>query len=90
MEHHRKFSETGPCHDRPKCIKVLHLIIDGEAGEEDEVYFYEHINQCMDCSMYYKLEQTIRNALRKKMKKKVVPEDFILQLKAKVRESINS
>lgn len=83
-------TDPGPCKDREKCIEVLHLIIDGEADEDDEAYFYNHINKCLHCSMYYKLEQTIRTALRRKLKKLVAPESFINELRMKVKGSINT
>ncbi len=90
MKNQDKFDGTDFCLDRDKCIQVLHLIIDGEASDEDELYFYNHINQCLQCSQYYRLEQTIRVALRKKMKKKMAPEDFINEIRAKFKESIKS
>ena len=90
MKDEDKLDNSEFCLDRDKCIRVLHLIIDGEAGNEDEKHFYKHINQCLPCSQYYRLEQTIRIALRKKMKKKVAPEDFINEIRAKVKESIKS
>jgi anti-sigma factor (TIGR02949 family) len=85
-----KLNESEFCLDRDKCIGVLHLIIDGEANDEDEAYFYNHINQCLHCSQYYRLEQTIRVALRKKLKKKVAPEDFINEIRSKFKDSIKS
>ena len=90
MKDKDKSHESEFCLDRDKCIQVLHLIIDGEANENDEEYFYNHINQCIHCSQYYRLEQAIRVALRKKMKKKVAPEDFINEIRNKFKESIKS
>jgi anti-sigma factor (TIGR02949 family) len=90
LRHKDKLNEADFCLDRDKCIQVLHLIIDGEASDEDEVYFYDHINQCIHCSQYYRLEQTIRVALRKKMKKKIAPENFINEIRNKFKDSIKS
>jgi anti-sigma factor (TIGR02949 family) len=75
-----------PCIDQEKCNQVLHLVIDGEATHEEEDYFYSHILQCMDCSHYFMLEQTIRDALRNKVDKKQAPEDFISQLRMKIKK----
>jgi len=90
LENKKNHSNSPYCKDRDKCIEVLHLIIDGEAGNTEEEYFYNHINQCMHCSQYYQLEQTIRVALRKKMKKKVAPEEFINEIRLKFRELMKS
>lgn len=74
------------CLDREKCSEILHLIIDGEATIKDEDYFYNHIRHCLDCSRYYMLEQTIRNAIRNKIDRKLAPEDFIRQLRIKIKD----
>ena len=79
-----------PCSDREKCAEVLHVIIDGEATHEEEVYFNDHISQCNDCSHYYLLEQTIRNALRKKIDRKLAPDDFIHHIRLKIKEAQHS
>jgi hypothetical protein len=76
-----------PCPDRDKCSEVLHLIIDGEASLEEEEYFHNHILQCVDCSHYYLLEQSIRNAIRNKINRKIAPDDFIHQIRMKIKES---
>ncbi len=75
-----------PCTDRERCNVVLQLVIDGEATHEEEDYFYSHILQCLDCSHYYLLEQTIREKLRDSVNKKEAPEDFIRQLRMKIKE----
>lgn len=79
-----------PCEDHEHCIEVLNLIIDGEANEEEVEFFNSHIKECLLCSQYYSLEQTIREAIRKKLEKKEAPEDFIDELRNKVKESIRS
>ena len=76
-----------PCIDREKCNQVLHLVIDGEATHEEIDYFHNHITQCLDCSHYYLLEQTIREALRNKIDKKEAPEEFIDQIRMRIKQS---
>ena len=76
-----------PCSDRKKCDEILHLIIDGEATREEEEYFQNHILQCVDCSHYYILEQSIRFALRNKINRKIAPEEFIHQIRMKIKET---
>jgi hypothetical protein len=76
-----------PCSDREKCTEVLHLIIDGEATHEEEDYFFNHILQCVDCSHYYLLEKSIREAIRNKIDRKLAPEEFIHQVRMKVKGS---
>ncbi len=79
-----------PCEDHEYCINVLNLIIDGEANEEEVSFFNSHIKECLQCSEYYSIEQTIREAIRKKLEKKEAPDDFIHALRNKVKGSIRS
>jgi anti-sigma factor (TIGR02949 family) len=76
-----------PCPDHEKCIHVINLVIDGEANEDEEVFFYKHIRDCLHCAQYYKLEQSIREAIRKKLEVKEAPEELIVELRKKVKDS---
>ena len=78
----------GPCKDHEKCIHIINLIIDGEANEEEETFFYAHIQDCLHCAQYYKLEQYIREAIRKKLILKEAPEDLIQEVRQKVKDAI--
>ncbi len=86
IEKDKKMDEK-PCVDHEYCIKVLNLIIDGEANEEETDFFNTHIKDCLQCSEYYSIEQVIREAIRNKMKSKEVPEEFINEIRHKVKSS---
>ena len=77
-----------PCTDHEKCIHVMNLIIDGEANKDEEAFFYSHIQDCLHCSQYYKMEQSIREAIRKKLEVKEAPEELIKEVRQKVKDSI--
>ena len=79
-----------PCEDHDYCIRVLNLIIDGEANEAEQVFFNTHVKECLKCSQYYTIDQAIREAIRKKLEKKEAPEDLIHSLRNKIKESIRS
>ena len=78
----------GPCEDHDKCFHIINLIIDGEASEDETAYFYSHIQDCLHCAQYYKLEQSIREAIRKKLKIKEAPDELIQEVRQKVKDSI--
>jgi anti-sigma factor (TIGR02949 family) len=77
----------GPCKDHEKCIHVVNLIIDGEADKDEEAFFYKHIRDCLHCAQYYKLEQSIRETIRKKLEVKEAPEELIVELRKMVKDS---
>ena len=71
----------------PRCIELLELITDGEASPEEEKQFSKHINDCLPCFETYNLEKSIKDMLRNKLEKKQVPEDLILSIKEKIRNT---
>lgn len=85
-----KKNNDKPCLDHEECIRVLNLIIDGEANKKEQVFFHTHIQDCLHCSHYYTVEQSIREAIRKKLTKKEAPEDLIQSVRDKLKESIRS
>jgi anti-sigma factor (TIGR02949 family) len=76
-----------PCGDHDYCIRVLNLIIDGEANESEKNFYNTHVKECLQCSEYYTIDQAIREAIRKKLEKKEAPEELIHLLRIKVKES---
>jgi len=76
-----------PCPDHEKCSHVINLVIDGEANKDEVAFFYEHIRDCLHCAQYYKLEQSIREAIRKKLEVKEAPEELIIELRRRVKDS---
>ena len=79
-----------PCADHEKCIGVLNLIIDGEANKEEKDFFHSHISDCLQCTEYYTIERSIRDAIRKKLEIIEAPNDLIQDLRNKIKESIKS
>jgi anti-sigma factor (TIGR02949 family) len=79
----------GPCADHDRCIHVVNLIIDGEANKEEEAFFYSHIRDCLHCAQYYKLEQSIREIIRKKLEVKEAPAELINEVRQKVKDTLH-
>jgi len=70
-----------------RCLELLELITDGEASPEEERQFRKHIDDCLPCLETYNLEKSIKEMLRNKLEKKQVPEDLILSIKEKIRNT---
>jgi anti-sigma factor (TIGR02949 family) len=81
-------NEDSPCPDHEKCIHVINLIIDGEANAEEEAFFNSHVRDCLHCAQFYKLEQSIREAIRKRLEIMEAPEELIRLVREKVKESL--
>lgn len=85
---HKMKNVKRPCADHDRCINVVNLIIDGEANEEEEAFFYSHIRECFHCAQFYKLEQSIRKAIRDYLEIKEAPEELIMEVRKMVKESL--
>lgn len=73
------------CDQRSSFKKILPLIVDGEAGQEDKLFFENHVKNCVICAKEYQLELSIKNALKTKLEKKLVPDELIEDIRLKVR-----
>ena len=85
---HKMKNVERPCVDHERCINVINLIIDGEANEEEEAFFYSHIRDCFHCAQFYKLEQSIRKAIRDYLEIKEAPQELIREVRKMVKESL--
>ncbi len=75
------------CLDSEKCLKLLQLILDGEASEFETHYFNSHIEDCMSCFEHYNLEKTIRQVLKTKIEKRPVPAELIQSIRSKISQT---
>jgi len=78
--------DLGICKDE-ECNRLLQLILDGEASENDEKTFFQHIKNCSYCYNGYKLEKSIRKLIRTKMRKESVPADLVDSIKLKIQST---
>lgn len=69
------------CQDLKKCLEVLDLILDNEATLEDQVFFNEHIEECIVCFSQYNIEKQIRELIRTKVRKQPVPQELVSAIK---------
>jgi len=63
------------------CKDVLHLVIDGEANDEEVKYLHEHIEECAPCFNHYKIDKSVKEVLKHKMEHRPVPSDLIKNIR---------
>ncbi len=74
------------CSDFEKCFKILNLILDEEASENQELFFRQHIEKCMICFAHYNVEKQLRQLLKTKVNRQPVPEILAKEIKLKIFE----
>ena len=71
------------CSHQPDCMKLIQRILDKEASAEEEVRFLANKDQCMPCQEGYKLEISLRNALKSNCKSSC-PSGLIESIRSKI------
>ena len=76
--------------NRPNCMEMLQLILDGEASPEQQEYFKAHMDQCMPCFKSYSLDMTIKELLRTRCCNDSVPAELVEQIKMQISQNTTS
>lgn len=75
------------CPDEQNCLKVLELVLDNEASEEEVEKYFEHVNQCWTCYENYNLEKSIRELIKTKCEQRTVPEDLANKIRQQIQNA---
>ncbi len=70
--------------DHNECLRILHLVLDGEANQEETAIFQEHLQNCMPYYEIYNLDQVIRDRLKKNCKDKRLPAELKEEIKSRI------
>jgi len=65
-------------------IRVMDLVLDGEASEEEEEYFKNHIDSSDDCLKHFDGEKDFRTFFKEKCACVQIRKDIIEKIKAKL------
>lgn len=69
---------------QPNCAKVVSLldqIVDGEATEEDRIYFFTHVETCKPCFEAHQKHQRLKEVLKEHIQRKAVPANLLFSIK---------
>ena len=72
------------CSDFDKCLRILNLLLDDEADETEEEFFFSHIDKCIVCFSHYNVEKQIRELLKRKLQSKQVPKELAIDIRNKI------
>ena len=75
------------CPDEQECLRVLEIVLDNEASPEEEEKYFAHIQKCWTCFQNYNLESAIRELIKTKVEKKVVPLDLEQRIRSEIGKS---
>ncbi|PVY43946.1 zf-HC2 domain-containing protein [Pontibacter virosus] len=87
-ETHQKLSDDGHESECDKIVKLLDLMIDGEASVEEQSYFNTHIEECVPCFESHQKQKLLKGLVCGHLKRVIVPESLALSIKARIQETV--
>jgi hypothetical protein len=72
------------CEHEGECMKLVQLIVDGQATEEQIAQFKSNMDKCLPCEKGYELEKCIKDAMQLRLEKKCVPSSLLDCIKKKI------
>ncbi len=72
------------CENHVQCMKVIQMILDGEASEDEKEHFRQNMEKCMPCIKTYHLEKCIKDSLQNKVERRPCPERLVAAIKAQL------
>lgn len=70
--------------DHGECMKLLQLVLDNEATEEQREVFENHVCNCMPYFEIYQVDKAIKSLVKKSCCGKDMPNDLAQEIKAKL------
>ncbi len=74
------------CSDESKCFELLESILDGEETSASKEILDEKLAKCQPCFEHYHLEKVIREVLKTKCTKHLVPNELADSIRQKIQE----
>ena len=72
------------CGHRADCLKMIQLILDGEATEQQLARVKANLESCKPCIEMYHLEQEVKELLTKRIEKRCCPEQLVATIKSRI------
>ena len=79
-----KSKTKGRCPEEERCLELLRVVLDDQATEEESEFVHKHIDVCYKCYQNYDLENTIREALKRKVQNLKVPDNLVKEITNKI------
>ena len=79
-----KIQQKTSCEHQAECMKMVQLIVDNQATDEQMTQFKENMAHCLPCEKGYELEKCIKETMQLRLEKKCVPMSLIDCIKQKI------
>ena len=72
------------CNHQADCLKMIQLILDGEATEQQLAKLKINLETCQPCIQMYHLEKEVKELLTKRMEKRCCPDELVATIKSRI------
>ena len=72
------------CDHRADCLKMIQLILDGEATDQQLARVKVNLESCKPCIEMYNLEREVKELLTKRMDKRCCPDQLVETIKSRI------
>jgi anti-sigma factor (TIGR02949 family) len=72
------------CDHQVDCLKMIQLILDGEATEQQLAKLKINLESCQPCIKMYHLEKEVKELLTKRMEKRCCPDELVATIKSRI------
>ena len=72
------------CDHQADCLKMIQLILDGEATEQQLAKLQINLETCQPCIQMYHLEKEVKELLTKRMEKRCCPDELVATIKSRI------
>ncbi len=72
------------CSHQNDCLKMIQLILDGEATDQQLDRLQHNLESCQPCIRMYNLEKEVRELLTKRMEKRSCPNQLVETIREKI------
>lgn len=79
-----KIQKKTSCEHKADCMKMVQLIVDGQASDEQIHQFKLNMDKCLPCEKGYELEKCIKETMKLRLEKKSIPSNLIDCIKQKI------
>jgi anti-sigma factor (TIGR02949 family) len=72
------------CDHQAECMKMIQMVLDGEATPEEIAQIKQNIGKCIPCDRGYHLEKSIKEALQLRLERRSLPANLVQAIQDKI------
>lgn len=65
--------------------EILPLVLDGEADENQQAFFYKQIGDCPNCRQLYEQEHAIKKVIKTRVARQKPPQDLLPTIQQQIQ-----